>query len=982
MPKLKSSLWLALLWMVPCLAGQPGERSWDFEKGATGWEAEGKGCGVVAEPDKPASHAFLIAATQPHHTRLVLTQDAPTPNVLISARVKLLEWTGEAPTVYAYGRAGSDGIRAASLSTQGGQILCWYGREQPSRAFGPLGTRLEKGRWVHLALACTGDHVFAKAWPGGSAEPGWQAQGRAPGQRTGIAALGVWTSPRTPSTAKVLFDDVRVVPLTKAMLRELEIDVEPRPPLDVAKLPRAPCAFGLPGRLGLVTRRAAFAFDRKSGDLTNVVDLATGQEFVASEMKSPLFRVVLTKPDAGERIELTARDFPRITVQRGDPGLLELEFGGHARCRVSVTAALLDDETLRMVIAVGNEGEWCVASVAFPLIPMGPALGGDAGDDSLLLPWFGGARLPSPGTQNVSRDAAYPGSAFAQFYAFHDRTAGLYVAMNDAKGHCKRYRLRCRAGQSVSLEIEHLFPEKPGFNAVLPYDVLLRTFRGDWRDAADLYRGWATKQPWCRKRLADCDDVPQFLKDGSGIIITGIADPAGRETRFGKRMEKLPDLMDAYRERTGLKHMVFVPYGWENRGTWAGINYLPTVPGDDIWREVNAELRKRGHRTAFMTSGYWWVVKRQRTSNGPAFDDTADFERRKAMCAMKPDGTPWLVDFYDRTKEHGSWRGLSATLCHGSRDARDALRSTFLRLAALGVPLVSFDQEIGGGQRYPCYGKAHGHPPGHGRWMWTGFEELCAQILYESKPAHPELGLFLENVSELAIPYMSTYWSRQFGEVDCGVTGGRGIGLFSYLYHDYVTAIGAACVQGQGAQGTRPHPWLRCRILANNLVRGLIPGPFMHQVPLEGGDAWTRTVAQAYFAFCKPYRHFPEYLLLGRTVRPLPVESKQVELWFWRHSRDGTPLRKGGRPVVKVPIQLAAVVAGAFVATDGTTATFLVNATPEPQEATVVLPPDCTVIAFDAVRRKLPPVEGTHPRGAKLSLEPFGIRVLLLRPSE
>ena len=104
------------------------------------------------------------------------------------------------------------------------------------------------------------------------------------------------------------------------------------------------------------------------------------------------------------------------------------------------------------------------------------------------------------------------------------------------------------------------------------------------------------------------------------------------------------------------------------------------------------------------------------------------------------------------------------------------MKQIFLRIASLGVSLISFDQEIGGGQNAPCYSRTHGHPPGYGNWMWTDFRDLCAEILRDGKPVEPELGLFLENVSELAIPYMATYWSRQFGEVGVGAADARRVG--------------------------------------------------------------------------------------------------------------------------------------------------------------------------------------------------------------
>jgi hypothetical protein len=345
------------------------------------------------------------------------------------------------------------------------------------------------------------------------------------------------------------------------------------------------------------------------------------------------------------------------------------------------------------------------------------------------------------------------------------------------------------------------------------------------------------------------------------------------------------------------------------------------------------------------------------------------------------------VDNYEKLTEHGSWRGLSAKLCHGSQEARDTMKAIFLETTALGVPLVSFDQEIGGAQMAPCYSTTHGHPPGYGNWMWADFRDLCAEILEEGKPIQPELGLFLENVSELAIPYMATYWSRQFGEVDVGVTGGRGVGLFSYLYHEYVTAIGAACVQGQGQRGTRPSAGLRCMVLANNLVRGLIPGPFMHHVPLETEEEWEKLVSGAYFSYCRPYKHFPEYLLLGKTVRPLPVECDTTEVTFWRRDvKNGTPRRKGGPPLAEVELKVPAVAVGSFEAADGSVATFLANVTPEVQAATVRVAEGKGPAVFSSDRSDLSDGSDKSDKAKyspdlllTLSLDPFEVRVVVTR---
>ncbi|HSW45222.1 MAG TPA: DUF6259 domain-containing protein [Phycisphaerae bacterium] len=229
----------------------------------------------------------------------------------------------------------------------------------------------------------------------------------------------------------------------------------------------------------------------------------------------------------------------------------------------------------------------------------------------------------------------------------------MYLAAEDARGHAKRWQRDSAAGLHVAMNLLHLYDESPGNDFEMSYDMVVRTFAGDWRDAAALYEKWAVRQPWCARRLADRPEVPAFLKEGAGILIkAGFNNTQDIERELGPNLERLPDLV-------------------------------------------------------------------------------------------------------------------------------------------------------------------------------------------EGKSINPKLGLCLEDTCEPAIPYMATYWSREFkgGFDDAKPPPSNypnSVGLFSYLYHEYTTAIGTACVQGQGdQQGPRPPAEARCFILSNNLCRGLIPGPLIHDVPLE-----------------------------------------------------------------------------------------------------------------------------------------------------
>lgn len=986
----KNDRLLFFLLAVSLSAVMPGRadtgKNWDFQDGAGDWKASGKDGGVVAEPGNEGNHAFQIHATRAHHTRVSVPDSGKSPDFFLSFRYRVVDSTGAPPTVYLYGRSSKGGFRGLALTPAdgGGRVFCYRGQDGPNPTLGQLPpAECAEGGWMRVAAAFHGPNVLARQWPDGTPEPQWQVAGKEEGQETGQAELGVWTSPTRPSTARVLFDDVRFLSLPARAPEEWASWLQPRPVLAASEIPGQAGTFSLPGRAGICAGTLALTFDKTTGDIVNLVDRSSGREFIGRESRRPLFRIGLTKPAKGELLEIDPRGLGPVKVlEEKDSLSLEFPDAGGRGVTARVTAKSRADGKIALGIKVENRSGWSVAQVDFPGMAMTTRLGEDGADDRLLLPIQGGALVPDPGARRFTRSAAYPGSAFAQFYAYYDDTAGLSVAMEDARGRCKEMQ-PSSDGHELVVGLRHRFPEETGGSRELPYEVVLTGFRGDWRDAADDYKAWAVKNLWDCPLLAQREDVPAFLKEGAAVVISGFRGEKGAHQQFGEDGRKLLDTLDEYRERTGLKHMIFVPYGWENRGTWAGIHYLPAQPSNEYWEKVNALLREHDHRSGVLLSGYWWVIKRKETGSGPAFDDTAEFERRSGMCVTKADGSPWLVDEYENTTSHGSWRGLSAGLCHGSSEAADVLAEQFLGAAKLGFSLVSFDQEIGGGQRAPCYHLDHRHPPGYGAWMWTGFHDLCERIREEGKAFEPEIGLFLENTSELAVPLMATYWSRQFSVVDIGgIHGSRGTGLFSYLYHEYVTAIGAACVQGQGPLGTRPDVLVRCRALANNLTRGLIPGPFLHDVPLKpGNDPWKKAVSAAFLSYCRPYAKFSEYLILGRTRRPCRVECGQVASWYWKRRLKGDDQRDPAKVAdAKAELLLEAVTAGSFEAGDGSRAHFIVNATPDPQKATAILPAEGEAIVFSADRRELKKIGAAEgERRVPFDLEPFGVRVIVVR---
>jgi hypothetical protein len=960
----------AILCLALIMSGSAIAQSWNFDKNVPKWAKT-----VITEPGSSGSNQVLrIDAKRPHHTRVNIS-DKVSSSFVFESRIRLHKSAGAEPAAYLYAIT-PNGFIALTAGSGRARLFNWCGNKMPSQGMGQVKIPAFNGEWLRVKMAMESGTITAKVWPDGTREPSWSMSGQLEDTTIKNIAVGVWLPPGKSATASMLFDDMSLRPVTSN--DRVAAFAAPAAPLQVPA-DMLTGIFESGPHIGVVASGLAAALNRENGSLRHLYNIKESRSFTNPDQRRPLFRINLTRWQLGESADITSDDFSYLRWKKISQSSVQAEFsdgpepGMVVTCRVNAGK----DGLVHFGIVVKNPSQRAVASIRYPCFASPATLGDDAVDDRLLFPQShtDGIVINAPGSRNRGLHGAYPGSAAVQMMALYDSTAGLMLATQDAEGHCKKFDVEMVANRFVEFKVTHLRPELPGDGGT-PYDTVMGSFIGDWRDAADLYKRWACQQPWCARKLPQRDDVPAFLKEGCAGVIFGIGSSKGYNGSFGPNLELLPGIVDEYRKRAGVPHMLVMPYGWENRGTWAGINYFPACPSDEAWRSANAALRAQGDRTVFLTSGYWWVVRRPQTSNGPAFDDTAQFERQKAMVIQRADGTPWLVDNTDKVGSSGDWRGLSAKLCHGSVDARRVMRDIFLRAAQIGSPLVSFDQEIGGGQSAPCYASDHGHPPGYGSWMWSEFRDLCEEIRREGRKVQPEIGLFVENCGEMIIPVMATYWSRQFGVLDHGSSGEGPIGLFSYLYHEYVTAIGAAMVQGQGPSGARVSPGLRCQALAHNVTRGLIPCPFAHQVPLKAKDKWTEQVSKAYFIFCRPFAAFPEYLLLGETLHPPQLRCKEREEWFIPRRRKSES--KEGEPEKRITRPLSSVVAGRFKAPDGTTGSVIVNATPQPQLVRVKDPGRGRPAKLYRVDKSVEQSFDSLPEELVLELEPFGVRMLIV----
>lgn len=780
----------------------------------------------------------------------------------------------------------------------------------------------------------------------------------------------------------------------------------------IARAEIVPLANGWAVRTGTTEVR----FDGSTGQIKQLLDRRSGLNFVAPEQPCPLFRLALTKPELIKEVKLNYHNLERAEYERPAPAgnitdatafsavhfaregvdALRIVFEKHAAlpllAEARVTASA--DGKVRFRFKVENKSDWTVAGIRYPQWAVPAALDGEAGDDCALWPAIvtDGSLIEGPSLHTQERLATYPRQAGVQFTAYYNnrRQSGIYLATEDAAGHVKNFDFKAEAGRWAQLLIDHRLPEVRRPVVELPYDTVVTAFRGDWHDAADLYKAWAKQQYWCAKTLAQRADIPAFLKEGAVGGIYGVSRRLPHDQAESQVRTELPDLAADYQRRTGAKHFILVPYGWEKNGQFVGGEYLPAFPSSQAWAAIAPPLAARGIRLAMLTSGYKWDIRSEGGGKKAlgVWDDSKTMppERYQALlnAAVKlPSQRPWMQAGAHHEAGFSPRGNTDKTFwCRSPAASQEFLRQQFMGVLALGVPLVSFDQEIGGGQLLPCYAKDHGHEPGFGSYMMQDFRKLCGAMLAEGKRTNPDFGLFLENVSEMSIPEMATFWGRQSGIVETWPRLARTLGLFSYLYHEYIPVMGAACVQGIGNRDGKVSPEARVYLFANNLVRGQVPMPFLNFVPLNPGNEGERMQAEAYFSYARPIVAFPEYLARGITRRPPVLKTDDVTLtleWSGAASDGFKAHDKQGPVNITVP----ALAHGAYEAADGSLGVIIANTTAQLRAGALLLPYRVRLATIYRGDRTLERECLNLAGGAALELKlgPLETRMLILPPA-
>lgn len=427
---------------------------------------------------------------------------------------------------------------------------------------------------------------------------------------------------------------------------------------------------------------------------------------LAADKQPPLVRVLLRRTSDGATEEVTSDSgWTGVECNRLPNGTLSLRLHTPADKRFTglrVVASTRPDPIAaawRWSLRVENSNtEWGIERVAFPQIAV------LAPDENTVAfyPTGAGVLTRLHRGSSIQKESLYPnGWCTMQYMAVYSdgRGIGMYAGLHDPAASTKSLVMSSDDGSAVTLSFDSPVPDmgKPGTTFAMPGEGVWQVLRGDWYDAARIYRAWIRKSARWFPKLGPNGrlDTPTWMKELCAWAQTGGA-PA-----------------ECVAAVKSMQQALGVPIGfhWYN---WHEIpfdndypHYFPTKTGV---AEAVSDLQSHNVFVMPYINGRLWDTRDR---------GTEDYEfTSKALPAATKDraGAPY-VETYGSKEADGSPVRL-AVMCPTTRLWQDTIRAVVLQLMTeVGTKAVYIDQ-ISAAPPVLCMDPSHGHPLGGGSW-WT-----------------------------------------------------------------------------------------------------------------------------------------------------------------------------------------------------------------------------------------------------------------------
>lgn len=628
------------------------------------------------------------------------------------------------------------------------------------------------------------------------------------------------------------------------------------------------------------------SFSSRTGAITGFVDRLKDHAFIRADEAADPFRLDWNDRLSGEFESFTFE--ADSSYQEGDAYVLRW----CVREGITVTGRIQlprEGNEVRFYSSLENQGEEVVFSLEYPVIPNLLPISSGGRRDYLAHSFATGFLIHNPSRNFVYQGAGlrfmpYPegfSGATMQFFTFYEEGgSGLYFATYDGDFHSKW--LNFYKGENELLEASFMHANEdmgPRKGMSTEYPVVIRTLeRGDWYEAADIYKKWAYAQIWCER--GPLVQVPDDLK------ATWLLEEVGLSTFGIDAQHDRSAWIREYRRLAGTPVFHILGPDW----VASGQDYVGRRPGGLAdwfparFNEKNmAAIRANGDRMAPFELDYTTTISR-----------TDSVPLKKALQIF-----PSEIHSIDKYNFH--------FVCPVVEFISNLLSEKDVILARdYGVDATYFDISANNVIKI-CLDPDHGHPVGAGSYLTHAYRENYRRISRAMQEASGRyLPMGTEMVNEVFVDLVDYYQARAGAQPAAAFEGynlrkllkkgeAELIPMFTYVYHEY----GSLRLDGWGKlveeigelfyfTVARIYLWggiyeLNYEYSPHEILGGREPPPDEHYFPFTPRGYELSPERGAYvsqFAKLRTGRG-NRYLAYGAMQRPLDIMSKRIDLeWF------------------------------------------------------------------------------------------------------
>ncbi len=587
--------------------------------------------------------------------------------------------------------------------------------------------------------------------------------------------------------------------------------------------------------------------------ILSLTDMAASQELLAPDSPA-LFSVTLREAKTKEMLTITADSgWQQVdVVQENTGGAHKLTFAAPIDDRLKglrIEATAEPDRATNAVswdlhIASDNP-QWGLWHVVFPQVSVRDL--GEAG--RVFLPITAGVELAGIWGKADKKGGTYPsGWMCMQYAAAYDKTnrTGLYIGVHDPFGSTKDIFAEGRPDTHAAvIRFEHPVPNmgKAGARFDLPGEARWQLLRGDWFDAALIYRAWASQEAkwWPVLGPDGREDTPRWMRQLPAWVMTG-----------GPASECVPRVR-AFAQMLGTP----VGFHWYN---WHQIpfdnDYPHYFPAKDGFLEGVAELKAADVCPMPYINGRLW------DTHDKGSEDWQFTQVARTAATKDEQGNPYTESY--GSKETDGNNVKLAAMCPATSLWQNQVGDIVLRLFnKCGVSGVYIDQIAAAAPRL-CFDASHGHDLGGGHWWTEGYWNTLS-VIRSGKPS--DRMITTECNAEPYVRWLDGYLTWHWQEQNM-------VPAFSTVYGGTIQMFGRAYRGGPSQD------------LANRMKAGqqLV---FGEQIGWFGPEVIERVDSGRFLRGCIGLRwRLKEYFYKGHMARPPKLHGQIPAItadWQWHN---------------------------------------------------------------------------------------------------